>query len=321
MVIQKQFDKNQGNKRRNYAGRTNDYESRKEEHGCVNSAMQIDMGTWGTGLYQNDTSADVKGDYISKLKAGKSDEEALAEILIEYKEEQEDVDCKYDFFLGLADVLWEKGRLTEEIKKTALSLLEEDKVAERWNPKKSRKARIAVLDKLEKKLNSEMSPRKKISIHKPYITGWEKGDVYYFQIKESIAGCEKYVGWYAMFYIDKIYLEDWYVRGVEDEVASAYFFLNKDRPKSIEDIFKSKNICFYRNASGNRYNVYICETSRKSRPKDLTYLGKCNKFQYPSNDTLESTCFFWSKYIYERDILWGYEFQLQYEQECEGTTD
>lgn len=59
--------------------------------------------------------------------------------------EQEDVDCKYDFFLGFADVLWEKGRLTEEIKETALRLLEEDKVAERWNSKKSRKARIVDL--------------------------------------------------------------------------------------------------------------------------------------------------------------------------------
>ncbi|MCM1499472.1 MAG: hypothetical protein NC124_13475 [Clostridium sp.] len=279
------------------------------------------MGTWGTGLYQNDTSADVKDDYISKLKAGKSDEEALAEILTEYKEEQEDIDCKYDFFLGLADVLWEKGRLTEEIKETALRFLEEDKEAERWDSKKSRKARIAVLDKLEKKLNSEMPPRKKVSIHKPYIMGWEKGDVYYFQIKESIAGYEQYIGWYALFYIDKIYLKDWYVRGVEDEVASTYFFLRKDRPKNAEDILESRNICFLKSDLGNRYNVHIHETSRKSRPKDLTYLGKCNKFQYPSNDISDNTCFFWSKYIYERDILWGYEFQLKYEQECKGTID
>lgn len=28
------------------------------------------MGTWEVGIYQNDLSADVKDDYISKLKAG-----------------------------------------------------------------------------------------------------------------------------------------------------------------------------------------------------------------------------------------------------------
>lgn len=34
------------------------------------------MGTWGVGIYQNDISADVKEDYIAKLKSGKSDEVA-----------------------------------------------------------------------------------------------------------------------------------------------------------------------------------------------------------------------------------------------------
>ena len=29
------------------------------------------MGTWGVGIYQNDISADVKEDYIAKLKSGK----------------------------------------------------------------------------------------------------------------------------------------------------------------------------------------------------------------------------------------------------------
>ena len=55
------------------------------------------MGTWGTGIYQNDLSADVKDDYISKLKAGKSDEQALAEMLDEYKEEADDIqDAEYE---------------------------------------------------------------------------------------------------------------------------------------------------------------------------------------------------------------------------------
>jgi len=28
------------------------------------------MGNWGTGIYQNDVSEDVKNDYIAKLKGG-----------------------------------------------------------------------------------------------------------------------------------------------------------------------------------------------------------------------------------------------------------
>lgn len=71
------------------------------------------MGTWGVGIYQNDISADVKEDYIAKLKSGKSDEVALKEILSEYQEDMEDIDCKYDFIL-----VWQircgKGKIDRE---------------------------------------------------------------------------------------------------------------------------------------------------------------------------------------------------------------
>ena len=87
------------------------------------------MGTWSTGLYQNDMSSDVKDDYIGKLKAGKDDETALREILSEYQYELEDIDCKYDIYLALADTLWKKGRLTESFKVKALEMLEEDRKA------------------------------------------------------------------------------------------------------------------------------------------------------------------------------------------------
>ena len=30
------------------------------------------MGTWGTGLYSNDSACDIRGDYIDKLKRGKN---------------------------------------------------------------------------------------------------------------------------------------------------------------------------------------------------------------------------------------------------------
>lgn len=87
-----------------------------------------------------------------------------------------------------------------------------------------------------------MPERKKVSVHKPYTLGWEVGDVYYFQIKDIIEGYEKYLGWYALFYVDKIYLDDWYVRGIGDEIAEAYFFLREDKPESMEDLDKGKGI-------------------------------------------------------------------------------
>lgn len=72
------------------------------------------MGTWGVGIYQNDISADVKEDYIAKLKSGKSDEVALKEILSEYQEDMEDIDCKYDFYFWSGRYVVEKGKIDRE---------------------------------------------------------------------------------------------------------------------------------------------------------------------------------------------------------------
>ena len=213
------------------------------------------MGTWGVGIYQNDISADVKEDYIAKLKSGKSDEVALKEILSEYQEDMEDIDCKYDFYFGLADTLWKKGRLTEKIKTIALQLIEEDRVSQRWQTERIRYERSKVLDKLKVQLEETMPEYKKIPVHKPYVLGWEEGDVYFFQIKEKIESYEKYLGWYALFYVNKIYLRDWNVNGVADEVADVYFFLTKDKPESIYALRTSKRVCFHIGKAGNRYQI------------------------------------------------------------------
>lgn len=273
------------------------------------------MGTWDTGLYQNDLSADVRDDYISKLKAGKSDEEALNEILEEYKEESEDYDEKYDFYLALADTLWKKGRLTDMLKGKALEILEEDKVSERWMSEKIRKERIKVLDKLKEKLESPMPERKKVPIHKPYKLGWEEGDVYYFKIEGPLnlvnyERLEKYVGSYVLVYVDKIYTEDWFVKGVVDEVADVYFLFRYEKPEKIEDVMDSSYVKIHDN-----YIANLCETSKRERPKNFTLLGKCDSFIYPKYDNKKKECFFWSKEIGIRYILDGYEEHIKFEQE------
>ena len=276
------------------------------------------MGTWEVGIYQNELSADVKEDYISKLKAGKSDEQALAEMLDEYKEEADDIDCKCDLFIALAGIMWDKGRLTEEIKQRALAEIEEDKTAERWEGEKIRQKRCIELEKFKEKLESEMPPRKKVPVHRPYKAGWIEGGVYCFQITETIDGYEEYTGWYATFYVDKVYKEDWIVRGVWDEVADAYFFLSKDKPQSADDIKRMKNILFSWPPIQINYEAEILESSKRQRPKDLTYLGKCGDFRYPHNDKYSNKDLVFWGYCTERDLVWGYVKQLEYERSLSG---
>ena len=44
------------------------------------------MGAWGTGLYQDDDTCDIKEDYLNFLRVGMTDEKAMEE-LIEYNGE------------------------------------------------------------------------------------------------------------------------------------------------------------------------------------------------------------------------------------------
>lgn len=98
-------------------------------------------------------------------------------------------------FICTGGHLWKKGRLTESFKVKALEMLEEDRISERWESEKIRKERSRVLDKLKAELESPMPERKKIPVHKPYVTGWKQGEVYYFEVKQEVEGYEKYLGW------------------------------------------------------------------------------------------------------------------------------
>ena len=155
-----------------------------------------------------------------------------------------------------------------------------------------------------------MPERKRVPVHKPYKLGWEEGEVYCFQIKGNVhkhmTGYEEYIGWYALFYVDKVFTDDWYVRGVQDEMADLFFFLQKERPRSAEDISSAKKVLFNRG-----YKAYLCEISKKERPKDLICLGKCHTFEYPSERMYLKSHFSWDGYTYERDILKGYAKELK----------
>ena len=49
------------------------------------------MGTWGPGIYQNDTSADIKDFFIKYLKQGSSKEDVTKRIIEEFSCEMEEI--------------------------------------------------------------------------------------------------------------------------------------------------------------------------------------------------------------------------------------
>ena len=140
------------------------------------------MGTWGYGIYEDDMAEDTKEDYLGQLKLGKSDEDALHDFLESYAKDLEDEEDSAVIYLALADTMWKKGRLTQEIKDKAFEAMVRDLELGRWESEKDIRNRTKVLDKLKEKLNSPMPARKKIPVHKPYKLDMKEHDLYYYQI-------------------------------------------------------------------------------------------------------------------------------------------
>ena len=39
------------------------------------------MGTWGTGIYQDDLTCEIKEEYLNRLRVGMSNHEAFCQVL------------------------------------------------------------------------------------------------------------------------------------------------------------------------------------------------------------------------------------------------
>ena len=84
------------------------------------------MGAWGTTLYENDTTSDIRDTYMGYLKDQLSNEEALEKTLVEYQELLGDEDEEFLLWYALAETQWKVGRLTQEIKEKALEWIAKD---------------------------------------------------------------------------------------------------------------------------------------------------------------------------------------------------
>jgi hypothetical protein len=120
------------------------------------------MGAWGPALYSDDTTCEVRDEYISLLEAGEDCKTATAEIISRYKDVLDDPDVECLVFLALAETQWKYGRLEDKIKTRALGIIDQGGDVEIWRrdcPREA-KTREKVLMTLRKKLLSpQLAPR------------------------------------------------------------------------------------------------------------------------------------------------------------------
>ena len=117
------------------------------------------MGTWGAGLYQDDTACDVRDTYIGYLKEGLSDAAAAAKVLSDQKSRLRNALAATNVYLALAETQWQYGRVDPAIKKRALALLEHGADLDG--------ARAKVFVTLRKRLESKAKPRRAIKVATP----------------------------------------------------------------------------------------------------------------------------------------------------------
>lgn len=128
------------------------------------------MGTWGVGLYSNDTASDVR-DLCNDVYPLVGIENGTQLIFEEFSDTiNADMDNDYaDFWFALADWQWKHGILTAEIRDNVISLLENHTGIEEWKESGSPsdvKKRIAVMEKL---LSQLKSPQPEMKLPKPKI--------------------------------------------------------------------------------------------------------------------------------------------------------
>lgn len=238
------------------------------------------MGAWGTSLYANDTTCDIREEYIDKLKRGKTNEEATQELIEENREIQGDVEEEPLFWFALADTQWNYGKLLPSVKERAMFFLEKSEELDRWRDAGEKKlnAWIQTLTKLKEKLDTPMPKEKKISKYHFYQCEWNLGDVFAYQFCSDYSKEKNFRGRYVVF---RKVSEDTYWPGHIVPVVQVYNWVGEEIPQ-LEKI-KAEGLLvqnfmpetlLYKPKMERKYSIRLIATSVKEIPnKNITFIG------------------------------------------------
>ena len=145
------------------------------------------MGAWGTGIFQDDTACDIRDGYRDYLGEGLSGPEATARILKELGAGSlADPHEAGVVWMALAAVQWKHGRLEDETKKRALSVIESGTDLERWKGNsKDLLKRKSALEKLRVQITSPQPPSRKVPRRILCESRWREGDLFGYRLLDG----------------------------------------------------------------------------------------------------------------------------------------
>jgi hypothetical protein len=142
------------------------------------------VGTWGTGVWQNDTALDVRAMYRHALEDRLTDEQATEMVLTEFAQDLADEDFAPVVWLALAVCQHEHGRLTPEIRDRALEVIDIAADLRLWEDAdpRDRGRRAAVLTRVRARLMRPQPPRKPVRRPHRHVTSLKPGDILAYQV-------------------------------------------------------------------------------------------------------------------------------------------
>lgn len=148
-------------------------------------------------LGRSEQAAVVRNRFVELLRQGKTGEEAVEELQ-SMTGDQKDTQFGREFWMALADIMWNYGRLTEQVKINALRAIDSCRqvTMERRGPNRQYLLQMEYLSRLEIKLQTPQPEQKKVATYQLFVNDWEPGDVLSYRLSgaaEAYAGQQVFV--------------------------------------------------------------------------------------------------------------------------------
>jgi hypothetical protein len=150
------------------------------------------MGTWGVAIKDNDTFADIYGDFFDLYNEGETPANISQKLIAENQEILNIEEDKNNFWFALALAQWETKSLDPEVLSMVEDIINSDHDLEMWtkldaDPSDVKK-RAVVLEKFLEKIKSEKQKPKPRKKEKARIPIFASGDCLVFKLSNGNYG-------------------------------------------------------------------------------------------------------------------------------------
>lgn len=139
-------------------------------------------------LYESPYASEVRKRYIERLGEEKTKGDPLCWMQETFTPEEEKPEKEREFWLALADTMWQFGRLTEAVKARALLAVDGSRQAllplQSVYPQRYAD-RMRLLDAMEKTLYTPPPKPKRVQKRRVFENDWEAGEVRAFRLSEN----------------------------------------------------------------------------------------------------------------------------------------